>query len=331
LSEAAGGGRRPGIMMALQNLAEIERLVWPRGFTSDLWMIVDAARDPRVYPLLVSSYLEYSCLYSGVLPPAIERAAPYLVQLVFEGSYTRRLLESAWGNSWGVILRCDASLSTVRRHLRQFLMVRDPRGQQVLFRYYDPRVLRTYLPTCTEDELERFFGPIESFWIEGKESQNILGLRLDNGKLVQRTYSLTTPSRNPEPEISEVPRTRGRARGGPLTIRAPQVSAFSQAAIQRFEDWMILHLRQFFPQQCDSLREAQLRELVAYGRERAARHKITSERDVSKFIDLMLVFGRDFDVDKRIPWAGRILANRKTARSKMRSLFEAAKTHLARP
>jgi hypothetical protein len=39
----------------------------------------------------------------------------------------------------------------------------------MLFRYYDPRVLRSYLPTCTPEELAQVFGPIHSFVMESAE------------------------------------------------------------------------------------------------------------------------------------------------------------------
>lgn len=179
--------------MAFPYLASIEEMLWPRGFTRDVWMIVDAARDPRIYPMLVASYMEYSCLYSGTLAPAVERAAPFLVQLEFENSYTRRLLERAWGNSWGIILKCDSSLSTLRRHLRQFLMVRDPRGQQLLFRYYDPRVLRVYLPTCNREELRQVFGPVECFYVEDRNPGELWEFRREEGLLRTAKTSLAEP------------------------------------------------------------------------------------------------------------------------------------------
>ncbi len=179
--------------MAFQHLANIEELLWPRGFTRDLWMIVDAARDPRIYPMLIASYMEYSCLYSGRLAPAVERVAPYLVQLEFENSYTRRLLQSAWGNSWGIILKSDSSVTKLRRHLRQFLMVRDPRGQQVLFRYYDPRVLRVYLPTCNREELRTVFGPVECFYVEDGDPGDVWEFRRDEGLLKTTKTSVVEP------------------------------------------------------------------------------------------------------------------------------------------
>ena len=45
-------------------------------------------------------------------------------------------------------------------------MVQDEGGQEYFFRYYDPRVLRKYLPTCTPEEVRSFFGPVRSFIAE---------------------------------------------------------------------------------------------------------------------------------------------------------------------
>jgi hypothetical protein len=94
----------------------------------------------RIFPMLLECHLQYSCLYTEPVPPALEIVAPYLVQLDYEYRDTRRFLTQAWGNSWGIFLKCDASLNSLRRHLRGFLVVGDPNGGRLVFRYYDPRV-----------------------------------------------------------------------------------------------------------------------------------------------------------------------------------------------
>jgi hypothetical protein len=171
-------------------LSRLEEVLWPKGFRRDIWMVVDGARDPRVYVTLVKSYLEYSCLYSGAIAPALQRAAPYLVQLELGGSYTRELLECAWGQNWGVILRCDLELEQLRKHLRKFLMVADARGRKLLFRYYDPRVLRAYLPTCNPQELREFCGPIETFYLEAADPRVALQFHRDGTRLAEATHQL---------------------------------------------------------------------------------------------------------------------------------------------
>jgi hypothetical protein len=153
-------------------------------------MIADAARDQRISAMLASSYLEHSCLYSGPLPVKLKSVAPYLIQLQYNDARTDRFIERGWGNSWGIFLKCDVRLDSLRRHLREFLVVRDPAGNLVLFRYYDPRVLRVYLPTCSPTELSAIFGPVERFWTEGDQADILVEFSLEKGKLLQRNVAL---------------------------------------------------------------------------------------------------------------------------------------------
>jgi hypothetical protein len=171
-------------------MSRVEERFWPRGFSRDIWMVVDAARDRRIHPMLKEFHLEYFCLYSGSLPPALEAAAPYLVQLDSDDPEAHRFLQVAWGDSWGIFLKCAAHANTLRRHLREFLVVRDPAGNRLVFRYYDPRVLRVYLPTCTADELRTFFGPIDRVWMEGDDRRILLEYGLHQSRLIETKFSL---------------------------------------------------------------------------------------------------------------------------------------------
>lgn len=184
-------------MMDREDLARIESVLWPKGPRRDVWAILDGARDRRIFSFLLNSYLNYSCLYSGTLAPELEIAAPYLVQLEYEDRFSRDLIEQSWGNSWGVFLRCDAGLQKLRRHLRGFLIVQDPRGRRMLFRYYDPRVLRVYLPTCNAEELRKIYGPISTCWTEDEQAQALLEFRFDGRKLERAGIALV--SRNAAP------------------------------------------------------------------------------------------------------------------------------------
>jgi Domain of unknown function (DUF4123) len=171
----------------------IEKHFWPRGPSRDVWMIVDCARDQnRIFRFLLACHLEQSCLYSGPIPPALEMAAPYLIQLEHDNQETRRLIELSWGNSWGVFLRSPTTMRNLRKHLRRFLIVRDSMGRRMVFRYYDPRILQTYLPTCTSEELRTVFGPIDLFWTEdSRDADQMLEFQSDGGRLIKETQLLT--------------------------------------------------------------------------------------------------------------------------------------------
>jgi hypothetical protein len=150
---------------------ELQARLWPHGDRPEddqVHAIVDGARDPRIFELLLRTGLEYTCLFAGRLGPALRAAAPYLVHLAPNVNFTREFFAQGWGNSWGVltVAPADVTLPLLRRHLRSLLRVQDDAGRRLLFRFYDPRVLRVYLPTCTRDETRRVFGPIHAFVIE---------------------------------------------------------------------------------------------------------------------------------------------------------------------
>ena len=146
---------------------QILQALWPQGAKSKLsvWAILDCARDPMIYLALLESKLEFRCLYSGKLPRELEMVAPHLVELSPTNRLIARWLDEGWGQAWGVMLKIGDP-SNLRHHLRKFLKVQDENGRTLIFRYYDPRVLREYLPSCRADELRQVFGPIESFIIE---------------------------------------------------------------------------------------------------------------------------------------------------------------------
>jgi hypothetical protein len=139
-----------------------------------LFAILDAARDQKVVELLSGSGEEFRSLYDGKSAGELALLAPYLVRLPPESPLLEKLGHNAWGKSWGVYLTCSRPLMELRHHLRQFLMAQIEGGDVVYFRFYDPRVLRVYLPTCTEQERREFFGPVGSYLVEGEPQSTLL-------------------------------------------------------------------------------------------------------------------------------------------------------------
>jgi hypothetical protein len=78
----------------------------------------------------------------------------------------------------------------------------------------------------------------------------------------------------------------------------------------------------------DGARDAQLRDTIQYGTKRAAGYGITDRRELCKYIDLGVVFGRDFDTDRCSSWAGKILGQRRSPTVRMKTLLTAAKRQL---
>jgi hypothetical protein len=154
-------------------------------------MVLDGARDDRIFPLVRDCGLDYLCLYSGNLPLELRKVAPYLLELPPQSGATRTLIQQGWGKSWGIFLRIGDP-SNLRHHLRQFLRVEDEAGRRLIFRFYDPRVLRTFLPTCNAEELKAIFGRIESYVAESEGGRGILDFRFDGVRLKRTEIVLET-------------------------------------------------------------------------------------------------------------------------------------------
>ncbi|MHC4153301.1 MAG: DUF4123 domain-containing protein [Planctomycetota bacterium] len=153
---------------------------------TNLYTVLDGASVPELPQILWEHELEHVCLYRGELEPDMAAVAPYLVKLEYDHSFTKLVCERGWGKHWGifVITPAEVDIRAMRQHFRRFLMVYDPDGKLIYFRYYDPRVLRVYLPTCNADEIRIVFGTISSYVLEDEDSSVLLRLSSD-GKNVR--------------------------------------------------------------------------------------------------------------------------------------------------
>lgn len=134
-----------------------------------LFALLDAARGERIVELLRESVETYRCLFEGVLSVLWEEAGPYLVELPAGSRLLERLVREGWGKSWGVYLVSRRSFADVRRHFRKLLFVKEEETRlDMLFRFYDPRVLRVFLPSCADRQTEEIYGDIAAYLIEGE-------------------------------------------------------------------------------------------------------------------------------------------------------------------
>lgn len=154
------------------------------------YAILDGASVPDLLDQLYELEPEHVCLYRGELEPDMAEVAPYLVKLEPEAQFTDWVLEHGWRQHWGIFALSPVELGALRRHLRGFLMVYDPDNKPLYFRYYDPRVLRIYLPTCNSEELKTVFGPVECYLVEDEDPQTASRFSYTNGELQQEKLLL---------------------------------------------------------------------------------------------------------------------------------------------
>lgn len=116
-----------------------------------------------------------------------------------------------------------------------------------------------------------------------------------------------------------------------FTLRREHLKAFDRYMAESFEVRATAHLRRCFPEVVGEASDEQMRELVTYGIERSRSYGIDIERDVLRYLDLMCVFGVDFDRDPGQPWAAKVLTDPRNEGSTLRTntLMAAAKDSLA--
>ena len=152
--------------------------------TDHLYAILDSTRSPRILGLLRES-VEYSrSLYEGDEGDALWEAAPYIVDLSDKRSrLVKALVTEGLVRRWGIFVVSKRPFKDVRRHFRRFLMVQDEAAERMYFRFYDPVVLRAFLPTCTLVQANEFFQEVEAFLVEG-----------DRGELLRFTKGAAEPT-----------------------------------------------------------------------------------------------------------------------------------------
>ncbi len=136
-----------------------------------LYALLDAARERRILELCRESVEEHRSLYDGVEGETMAHVAPYLVRLPAGSRLLASLVREGWGRRWGVYLTCALPFTEVRRQLRRFLMVEmEESHERMYFRFYDPRTLATFLPSCSPRQAQEFFGGADTFLLEGEAS-----------------------------------------------------------------------------------------------------------------------------------------------------------------
>lgn len=158
------------------------------------YVVLDGASVPGLLEKLAAAPEEHACLYRGELPPDLARVAPYLVKLRRESPLTDWILTEGWGNHCGIFAVTTVGLEALRRHFRGFLRVKDPDGKILYFRYYDPRVLQVYLPTCSRSEIKIVFGPVLRYIAEDEKAGIAHVFAHDPVKIDDKTVHLFEPA-----------------------------------------------------------------------------------------------------------------------------------------
>lgn len=150
-------------MTSPASLAPVVDELWRR--RPGVFAILDGSRIPALRSWLEDQRLPYQCLFRGEKAVSLADEAPYLLGLGAERGVLARLVERFHDQRAVTYLESRAGFAAVRRQLRRMLLVKTTYGEVLYFRYYDPQVMRSFLPTARVPQLRYLFGDVVETWL----------------------------------------------------------------------------------------------------------------------------------------------------------------------
>ncbi len=156
-----------------------------------LYAVLDAARNPSsLLECIRERDLPSYSLFSGRLARRLDHVAPFLVSAGTDPGFLS-LWEEHFGENYGVLLLSGAPPGELWRHLRSVFVSSDEDGNEFFFRFYDPRVLGLFLPTCTPHDLSAFLGPIGALFTATRFPGMVLCVRRTPDGVVTERFHVT--------------------------------------------------------------------------------------------------------------------------------------------
>jgi len=105
-------------------------------------------------------------LFTGTRFDAYTAVSPYLARL--DSDLAAWIGRDLWKDPWGILIVSEAALESLFHHFQRFLHVRTADGNPFLFRFFDPRILPTFLASADAQSFG-FWHQIGAFaWSQGE-------------------------------------------------------------------------------------------------------------------------------------------------------------------
>jgi len=140
--------------------------------------------------ILHQEYPNAVSLFEGTKDEALSDIAPYIFEIdnQFVQKVTTRPLIELEG---AIVIETGEKLPDLAEHLRTFIY-QTIKGRECYFRFWDGRILRKFLPTCSKEQITAFFGPMEVLTMRDTNPAMAVQYRQERGKLL----TLNMPAAN---------------------------------------------------------------------------------------------------------------------------------------
>ncbi|MFM8405733.1 MAG: DUF4123 domain-containing protein, partial [Pirellulaceae bacterium] len=237
----------------------------------NLLALMDTCEEPEVQEMIPAMGARAQSLYQGRTQQQFSGIAPYLVQM--DRHLLQWMEEDLAGRPWGFFLipKSPHQMASIRKHFRRFLLVDDPDGQELYFRFYDPRVIIGFLECCSSEELQQWMSPLREILVPTADAW----------------HQMVAPE--PPDCTSNSPSLRFQmTRRHFEALQEQQIDQFVMQTIQRWQSR--------FPESYKALAVStpNLSPLLRDAIDRAENYGVIGEADVELFLDCICLLGNNF-------------------------------------
>lgn len=241
------------------------------GTDAQHYLLLDGAQIDELMQTLyrLESVPEFYQLYEGTRFAELADEGPVLIATDHD-SLLNRHFEEHWCTTAGVALDSRSCTGDLVQHLTSLIHVRVSGGVNVLFRYYDPRILNLWLADMNDEQLNTVLGPVEQFHL----------WTADDGLHGFSRSAFSTAQR-----YTDTPW---------LQLSDEQLARLNQAKQQSFEQALLEHMDTWFP---DHLANAGIKERQDWARAccvKANEYGFSAAADIVRWAGLLSICGPDF-------------------------------------
>jgi len=142
----------------------------------------------------------------------------------------------------------------------------------MLFRYYDPRIMRHWLAALSPAEKDYMLGPVSRVRMPAREGQSEHWIVREQDRQSAQAFS-TRPW---------------------LYLGEPQLQALNQARLEIVDQQLLAHVRRYFPESLSACSSAEQQQWAALCREGAARYGYCAPNEVARWSALVAEHGSTF-------------------------------------
>lgn len=245
--------------------------------------LVDGAQIPELLAELyrAAPHLQWRSLYHAThLEPLIDMS-PILCD-ISDTPHLQQWLAKTFDNiPWGIVISSQGSFDDTWHHLQSICWVSNSMGEQVLLRYYDPRIAAK-LFQIKHESIQSLLGPIEQIWIPGKST----------------SHPQLTPLELPDSSSF-----------GPQELKAAGwfvLQPFHEQAIESaHEDYLnttiASHVREYFPDKWSEIPDTEQDHWVRRRIDQARSLGLESPQDLLLLTNIICVLGENCLADSNHP------------------------------